>query len=691
MEDARPLSSLKGVGEVLRRELARIGLETVGDLLRYFPRRYDDFSSVKPIASLRPGLVSVRARVEHISVRSSYQRRRLNITEVIVVDDTGSLKLTWFNAPFIAQQLREGEEYFFVGELKFASNSFGIVQPAYEKVLITGDANQQNIGKTVEPKLAGRIIAIYPETAKLSSKLLRNLVAQCLPSVDDYSDELPDSVVAKHELLTRSQAVRQLHQPDSMAALAAAQRRMGFAELFTHIITSLVMKHDLQTEPGQPMPFDETLAQQFVKQLPFKLTDGQRKVAWQIFHDLEKEQPMNRLLEGDVGSGKTVIAAFVALMAIQAGYQVAIMVPTEVLAQQHLRSFTELLEPWKIVPRLLTSRSPAKLRAETRQAVADGSLELIIGTQALITKGLEFERLGLVVVDEQHRFGVNQRIALKGKAGRLPHVLTMTATPIPRSLALAVYGDLDISILRELPPGRRPVHTKVIKDAERSKIYAHIDELIKSGQQAYIVCPSIDAQDVTGLKTVTAEYQRLTRTVFKHRRIGLLHGRLKSDEKAELMRQFASGELDILIATTVIEVGVHADNASVMMVEDADRFGLATLHQLRGRVGRSTQQGYCYLIASNEGEVALKRLRAMERTHDGFRLAQIDLETRGAGERFGTRQSGALDLRFTDFTDAELIAEARQAAEAFLNEENIVEYPQTLERVNQLKTVTSLD
>lgn len=674
---ATPLARLAGVGEVNRRELRNLGLETVSDLLQYFPRRYEDYSAVKPIAGLRPGLVSLRATVDHVGVRRSFKNKRMAITEAIVTDATGSLKLTWFNSPFIVNQLVKGEEYFFVGELKYAGGSFGIVQPSFERPEATDKA--------------GRIVPIYGESAKITSKLLRSLITQCIDVADELIDELPPTVRTQHRLMDRSAAVRALHQPGSTEELEAARHRMAFTELFLHMLTSEVLKSQLETEPGLPIPFDEGLAKEFVAKLPFALTNSQRQAAWQIFEDLQKTHPMSRLLEGDVGSGKTAVAAFAALMTIRAGKQVAVMVPTEVLANQHLQSFRELLAPWRVRVELLTSRLPAVRKRSVREEVASGDVQLLIGTQALLTKGTEFAELGLVVVDEQHRFGVNQRLALKDKAGRLPHVLTMTATPIPRSLALVVYGDLDISILRELPPGRKPAKTEVVQEKDRARVYADIDRLIAQGQQAYIVCPAIDANDQTGMKAVSQEYDKLAKTVFKHRRIELMHGKLKSEEKADIMARFVAGEVDILISTTVIEVGVHADNATVMLVESAERFGLASLHQLRGRVGRSSLQAYCYLFITPGAKEAPERVRAMERTTDGFRLAELDLDTRGAGQRFGVRQSGVVDLHFASLTDTRALEEARSAVSTFLSTESIVEYPQTLEVVNALKAVTSLD
>ncbi len=671
------LTQLNGVGDVIGGHLRSIGLISVEDLIHYFPRRYDDFTSLRPINQLRPGLVSVRATVDLIKIRKSFKRKRMTLTEAIVTDATGTLKLTWFNSPWVINQLQEGKEYYFLGELKFASGSFGITQPTFEEVSTS--------------KLAGSIVPIYAETQHLTSRLIRDLYAQVEDSIGLIEDPLPQYIREQYQLMGLAQAIGELHAPTSMVALGQVKHRMAFAELFLHIGASLAIKHEIATEQSFAVPFDEQLAKQFVERLTFELTDGQRKSAWQILHDLELPHPMNRLLEGDVGSGKTVVAAMAALMVIKAGYQVAIMVPTDILARQHIESFRKLLQPWAVQSELLTSKLPAARKSDVRERLANGQLQLVIGTQALLTKDTRFAELGLVIVDEQHRFGVNQRLTLKDKAGRLPHVLTMTATPIPRSLALVVYGDLDISRIAELPPGRKPVATKVVFDDDRQAVYRQVDDLITAGQQVYIVCPAIDESDTGGVKAASEEYKRLQYSVFSHRRIGLVHGKLKPDEKAAVMEQFVGGELDILVATTVIEVGVHVDRANVMLIEQAERFGLATLHQLRGRVGRSDEQAYCFLFTNRKDDAALTRVRAIERTHDGFRLAQIDLETRGPGQRTGWRQSGQIDLRFARLDDTALIATAREVAQAFLTEENIVKYPYTIQQINRLKTVTSLD
>ncbi|QQS26621.1 ATP-dependent DNA helicase RecG [bacterium] len=670
------LSTLKGVGEVTERELARMGFVTVRDLLDYFPRRYDDFSALKPIAQLRPGLIAVRARVEDVAVRRAVRNRRMVITEAIVIDDTGSLKLTWFHAPYIADQLKTGEEYFFTGELKFKAGVFSVVQPQFER--------PSSIDR------AGKISAIYSETAKINSKILRSLVRQCLPAVDELVDPLPEVVLSTQKLMPLAQAVRELHEPTDTKKLQQAQSRMAFGELFFHMLTSRVLREELETEPGIVVPFNQALAQEFVASLSFSLTNSQRRVSWQIFSDMERGVPMSRLLEGDVGSGKTLVAAFVALMAIRAGFQTAVMVPTVVLGTQHLKSFRDLLKPWGIRVELLASHLKSKQRLELTSAIQAGEVDIVIGTQAIITKNIQFPRLGLVVVDEQHRFGVNQRLSLKDKAGRLPHVLTMTATPIPRTLGLVAFGDLDVSLLTDMPPGRQPVQTHICPEEDRARVYAEIDKRLERGEQAYIVCPAIDVADPSGSRAVKQEMQRLSRTVFRHRRIGLLHGKLKPEEKDAVMTQFASGELDILVATTVIEVGVHVDKASVMLVESADRFGLATLHQLRGRVGRSDIASECYLFTTEDNS-SRQRVGALARTNDGFRLAEIDLANRGAGQRFGVRQSGVADFRFASLHDTYQVKSAQKVVDSFLKQEKIVKYPQVIAVVNSLKAVTSLD
>lgn len=669
------ISRLKGVGPVIKQGLARLKIETIADLLDFFPRRHEDFSHVYKIADIKPGLVTVKARVEKISLRRAW-RRRLTIIEAILSDDTGTLKAVWFNQPYLAKQLREGQDYFFAGKFEFKNNNLSLQSPSFEESV---------------SQSGGKIVPIYPETASINSKIIAKLVGQVIDLAEQLPDDLPPEIVSQARLMTHGQAIRQLHQPTSSVELAKARRRLSFEELFYLIMTGLVVKREIRTEHAPLIPFELDAIKKFLAKVDFELTPSQKKAAWAIFQDLAKEQPMNRLLEGDVGSGKTIVSLMAAYLATRAGYQVAILVPTAILARQHHVSATRVLSSLGVNIDLLVSGMKAGEKREMLASLASGHTQVVIGTHALLSEAVTFDRLGLVIVDEQHRFGVDQRRLIRAKADFMPHLLSMTATPIPRSLALVIYGDLDLAVITDLPPGRKPVKTKVITEDQRKDIYQHIDRLIGEGQQVFIVCPLIDESDKLGVKSVTEEYARLSKTVFAHRRIGLVHGKLKPAEKDLVMADFAAGRLDILIATSVIEVGIDVPNATVMIIEGADRFGLAALHQLRGRVGRSELQSHCYLLSQSASPATRQRLQAMERSNDGFRLAQIDLETRGPGEIYGVRQHGELDLRMASVLDAKLIAEVKKVAESFLEDHNLLKYKRLTNRINQLKKVTTLD
>lgn len=672
----RPIERLAGVGPTVGERLNRLGITTVGDLLNHYPRRYEDYSQVVTIDTMKPGPVTLRARIERVAGRWA-RTRKLHITEAILADETGTIKAIWFNQQYLARQLKAGSEVVVTGQLEFKQNDLALQSPQIEP------ASSQTIG---------RIIPVYPETAGLSSRQLLRLVDLALPLAELLVERLPQSIRQQHHLPDLAWTVRQLHQPTNQADLALARRRMAFEEIFFLIVTGLVLKHEILTEAAHPIKLKADLARRFLAQLGFDLTDAQRAAAWQILQDMEGVRPMNRLLEGDVGSGKTVVAALAAIMTLDSGYQAALMVPTEILAHQHHSRLSPLFRRFDYDVELLVASLPAAQKRRVQQSLAGPEPRLVIGTQALLGGQMEFGRLGLAVVDEQHRFGVNQRLALKQKAGYLPHLLSLTATPIPRTLALTVYGDLDISVIGQLPPGRLPVATRVVDEPDRQSLYKEIDQLIAAGQQTYVVCPLIADSDTLGIKSVTAEIERLKRGPFSHRRIEGLHGRLAGADKATVMERFGTGTIDILVATSLVEVGVDVPNASVMIVEAADRFGLATLHQLRGRVGRSNQQSYCYLFSQNRSPVARARLAALERTTDGFRLAQIDLELRGAGQIYGLAQHGRLDLRFADLGDAKLIAEARQAAQQAAGDpQGVLQYPEMAEQINRLKLVTSLD
>lgn len=668
------VAGVAGVGAATAKRLERLGITTVEDLLKHYPRRYEDYSNLLPINAIKPGPVTIRGQFLQVASRRALRNPRLSITEAIISDGTGTIKAIWFNQPYLKNTLPIGKEVLISGKLEFRNQDLALQGPTYEAV---GDNS----------KHTARIVPVYPETVGLTSKQLRNLIMPLLPLAEGLPDPLPVETIKNNKLLPYSQALRAIHFPQSQHELDAARHRLAFEELFFLMLTSLVIKREIQTETAPIVKFDPGVAKQFTDALDFSLTDAQRQAAWQILQDLERSVPMNRLLEGDVGSGKTVVAAMAATMAMSQGHQVALLVPTEILARQHFAKIGPLVESLGYKSELIMAKS--KTKTSNVDSLASN---LFIGTHALLSKQIEFINLGLVIIDEQHRFGVSQRQAIKQKAGQMPHLLSMTATPIPRSLALTVYGDLDISIIDSLPPGRQPITTQVVNPGDRDKVYAAVDAQISQGRQVFVVCPLIEDSDKLGAKSVTTEADRLQKGMFKHRRIGLLHGRLKSDQKQAVMDQFSKGELDILVATTVVEVGIDIPNASVMMIEGADRYGLAALHQLRGRIGRGLHASRCYLLTDNTSPEVNQRLQAMERTSDGFRLAQIDMEMRGPGQIYGTAQHGRLDLQMASLSDVKLIETVRLAANEFLqNTQNLVKYPLVAKRINQLKTVTSLD
>ncbi len=671
------VSELSGVGPVVEKGLNKLGIATVQDLLMYFPRKWEDFSRLNKLNTIRPGRVAINCEVQSIAVRRSHRNKRLTITEAILSDDTGSIKAVWFNQPFIANSLKKGSNYLFLGNFEFKNNYLSLNNPIIETI-------DENPAK-------GKIFTTYPENSIITSKTLQKLIAQVIHLSSELSDYLPADIEKEHGLISYSDSINLLHFPVSIEDVAKAKRRIGFAELFELILTGKVLKHEIQTENSAKINFDLSVVEAILSQLNFDLTDAQRKVAWQIFQDLESAHPMNRMLEGDVGSGKTLVALLAAAMCLKSGYQVALMVPTEILARQHLVTFKKLFNSQGYRCELLVSALKASEKTKIHNEISEGKIDVVIGTHALISEHVVFNNLGLVIIDEQHRFGVNQRRALKSKSEFMPHVLTMTATPIPRSLALVVYGDLDISVIDELPPNRKKVTTIIANDQNRQNVYREVNKLIDKKQQVFMVCPSIEQDDESGMKSVKSVYNNLKKTVFSMRRIATLHGKMKSTEKELIMNDFRDHKYDILISTTVIEVGVDIANATVLIVENAERFGLAALHQLRGRVGRSAIQSYCYLFSDTSNPFSANRLQAMEKTSDGFRLAQIDLELRGPGEIYGTSQHGILDLTYANIFDTRLLAEVRKSVDAFIVGDKMLQYPKLVKRINQLKKLTSLD
>jgi ATP-dependent DNA helicase RecG len=673
-----PLKDARGVGEELAKKFAVLGLKTVGELLDYFPRRYDDYSTLTPISRLKPGRVTIKAKI--MQAKGRYVRRGMHLTEAVASDESGSVRLIWFNQPYRANSLKQGAEYFISGEFELSHQRLQIMNPSVELV-------------SDFPVNTARIVPVYGQTKGLSSQQIRRILRELIPLARQLPETLPAWLIKKYKLMSRPAAVESVHFPKSAEDLELARWRLGFDEIFSLVLASLLNKQAVKAENSLAIPFKVKLARDFVAHLPFKLTDEQRKVIWQIYQDLEKVEPMNRLVEGDVGSGKTVVAAMAALMPLEQSYQVAFMAPTELLGRQHAETIYKLLEPLGLqdsVVLLVGSLKPAE-KAKAHKAIKAGQARFIIGTHALISEKVDMKRLALIVIDEQHRFGVEQRKKLMAKAGHMPHVLSLTATPIPRTLALTLYGELDISILAAKPAGRSPIITKIVAPTARTQLYAKIDKELEAGRQMFVVCPLISESEVLDSSPAEKVYEQLAKKDFKHQRVGLLHGRMRTDDKNKVMERFVNGKLDILVSTTVIEVGVDVPNASVMLIESAERFGLAQIHQLRGRVGRSFAQGYCYLMLSDSSAPGA-RLRALENTSDGFKLAELDLKLRGPGAIYGRLQHGPLDLRIAELSNVRLIAAGRQAAEEFLNRhESLLQYSELSERVRRLQAVTNLN
>jgi ATP-dependent DNA helicase RecG len=672
-----PITELKGVGEELAKKLAILRIHTINDLIENYPRKYEDYSNIVMIGQLKPGVVTIEANITQIKGR--YVRRGMHITEAIATDETGSVRLVWFNQPYRAAAVKPGQPYFMSGEYGLRRGRFSILNPACE---LASDF----------PVNTARIIPIYRETKGLKSHFIRRLIREALNHFNQLPEHLPGWLVKEQDLIPHTQAVGEMHFPTSSDDLELAKVRLGFEEVFELSLAALLNKYELAHEHALLIPFREKLAKIFVASLPFKLTDSQRKVIWTIYKDMEQSYPMNRLVEGDVGSGKTVVAAMAAIMAMEQGFQVAFMAPTEILARQHADTLYKLLQSINYGDHvgLLIGGMSAKQKEQARERIASGDIRLIVGTHALITEKVDMHKLGLIIIDEQHRFGVDQRKKLQAKAGHMPHVLHMTATPIPRSLALTLYGELDISIIDELPPGRQPIETKIVSPNSRAQLYKTIDNELKSGRQMFVVCPLITDSETSEGKSVEEVYDKLTKD-FKNRRVGMLHGQMKSKEKDEQMQKFIAKEYDILVSTTVIEVGVDVPNATIMLIEGAERFGLAQIHQLRGRVGRGAHQSYCYLMLS-DSKAASPRMQALESTTDGFKLAELDLRLRGPGAIYGLSQHGALDLRVASLSDTKLIYAARTSAQKFIDKkESLKNYPELNKKVTTLRAITNLN
>ena len=654
-----PVRYLKGVGPKTAERFEKLGILTLSDLLCHYPRRYLDFSKPYSIAEA-PSDTECVVKAEVFAKpggRILPGGRRME--RITAGDDVSSLEVTWFNNPYAVQKLELGQEYYFQGIVTGGMLRRQMVNPQV---------------RTDAQVASSPFEAVYPQTEGLTSSAIAKCVRQLLPHVELLPDPLPPGMLKKYRLLPKADAVRAIHCPASEEEAFAARRRLIYEELLVLQLGIGRMKNHGAASTGAPM--QKADASPFWDALPFSPTGAQRRAVEEILTDMAGETSMNRLLQGDVGSGKTLVAAAAIWACIRAGYQAALLAPTEILASQHAENLNRLLSPFGMRVALLTGGMKAAPRRTTLAAIRDDEADLIVGTHAILSEGVDFARLGLAVVDEQHRFGVRQRGLLAEKAAN-PHLLVMSATPIPRTLGLLMYGDLDISILGELPPGRKPVKTRCITGKKRADLYGFLDREIGAGRQVYIVCPAIEDAGGSGLNAVKSYYEDIAKALLPDRRVGLMHGRLKPKEKAEVMEDFKAGRLDALVSTTVIEVGVDVPNATVMVIENAERYGLSALHQLRGRVGRGAAESWCFLVSDNASESVQKRLRFLCSTSDGFAVAQYDLETRGPGDFFGSRQHGLPTLQVADLmNDTRTLHAAQSEAAALLAADPLLERPE---------------
>lgn len=684
MELTTPISELTRVGKTTAGRLKLLGIENVRDLLFYFPFRYDDFSLLKSVKDLQPDeAVTVRVKVQLIANRRSWRKRKM-LTEALVADETGTLKVVWFNQPYLTKTIKVGDEIFLSGKVN--DDRIEMISPDYEKV------------KAMNVHTA-RLVPIYHLTSGLTEKQVRFLLSQAMQALSQINEFLPVELLRKQRFLSLKDAIENIHFPKNMKAADQARKRLQFDELFLIQLAIQMARKELGENKAPHVAFLEKQTKDFVASLPFQLTSAQKKSAWEILRDLEKEKPMNRLLEGDVGSGKTMVMALAALNVALNGYKTALLTPTEILAAQHYGTLRKLFNKHKFNIVLFAANKREMNgepldKKEALELINNGGFDLIVGTHAVIQDNVTIKDLGLVVIDEQHRFGVNQRKALlrdvpddvqdSTRLGKwkVPHFLSMTATPIPRSLVLSLYGDLDLSIINELPVGRKPILTRVVYEQQRLQAYDFIRKQVNEGRQVFVVCPLIDPSDKSGMKSVSQEFEKLSQSIFPDLKIGKLHGRLKPTEKQAVMRKFLDKEFDLLVTTSVIEVGVDVPNSTVMMIEGADRFGLAQLHQFRGRVGRGQHQSYCFLFSESAASLSHKRLKYMETCSDGFKLAEKDLELRGPGEVCGVRQSGLPDLKIASLTDVEMIKLAQAEAKEVVEKNKMTnELRETMRRV----------
>jgi len=700
MNLSTPVEQIFRIGPAYQKKLKKLGIKTARDLIYHFPHRYEDFSNIVKIARIRLNQsCCIRGKILGIETSKTW-RKKMFLTQAVIQDNTGTIRVIWFNQPYLSKFLKSGDLIYLAGKALLDKKGLYLSNPVYEKTSDFDDmvSNLTNLG---------RLVAVYPETEGLSSKWLRQIIRSVLGDLKKpFLDPLPEKILKEHKFLPAQKAIWQIHFPDSLESAQKARERFSFEELFFIELWVLRERAKLAKEKAIAVPLNLELIQRFVKSLPFKLTDAQKKSAWAILKDLERTRPMNRLLEGDVGSGKTVVSAIAILNAIKAKHQAVLMAPTEILARQHFKTVWELIKDFKIDVGLLTGKTDKffskKLknqeieisRKKLLQKAEKAEIDLIIGTHALIQDKVRFGNLSLVIVDEQHRFGVEQRAKLcSAKAGSaIPHLLSMTATPIPRTLALTVYGDLDLSLIDELPKGRKKIITKVIPPKDRQKSYGFIKKEIKKGRQAFVICPRIEEEGKLDVRAVKKEFEKLSKEVFPDFNVAMLHGKMAGAEKEKTMRDMKNKKIDVLVSTSVVEVGVDVPSATVMMIEGAERFGLAQLHQFRGRVGRSKYQSYCFLFADYPSEKTSQRLKALVDCENGFKLAEKDLQLRGPGDFSGIRQWGIPDMIMNSLTDIALVEKTRQAAKEILIEDpNLKSHPLLKERLQGFRERVHLE
>ena len=680
---ASSILSIRGVGPKTEKILNKAGIRTIRDLLYYLPRTYENYTETTKLSEIKPGKVIIRGKISDLKT-SHTRRRNLTITEGVIRDATDAIRVVWFNQPYRAKQFDETKDYYFVGNYDFSHGRYQLTSPKAELAQDIDRIKKQN--STYRP--------IYPVRGAFKSEGFHKIIESIRPEFASIPDLLPETTYSRSG--ARADALFKAHFAESDADVAFAREYLAYEELFELILASNLNKQENQKLRATSIPFIPKDIKQLVEHLKFKLTNAQRLAIFEILKDLEKATPMNRLLQGDVGSGKTVVAAISAYSAIRAGHQVALLAPTAILASQHADSLRELLEPFGVKVTLLIGAT--KHKETIKKEIESGEVDLIVGTHALLTDDTRFKSLAFTIIDEQHRFGVDQRQKLLEKTvvstGLAPHLLMMTATPIPRSLQLAVFGDLDVSILNELPAGRQPVTTRIISELNfKDALYPTVRSYLAKKQQVYWICKKIEESNSSETASVKKQAQKLE-TIFKDAKIAFLHGRMKPDEKDSIMEQFASGKVDILVSTTVVEVGVNVPNANLMVIMDADNYGLAQLHQLRGRIGRGHEAAECYLVTTNDRPS--RRLKELEKSTDGFYLAEVDLKLRGPGEIYGSLQHGALNLQFASLTDSRLISVASKDAKRFAsacanNHETLSQYPELMKCIKQYQQLTTLN